>query len=372
MSAGRSSIVPCSPHANYEHYKTEIDSAIARTLAAGTYILGEAVAAFEKAFASYVGVGHGVGVGSGTDALVVALRACGIGPGDEVVTVSHTAVATVAAVELCGAVPVLVDIDAREFTMDPAAIEAAITKKTKAIVPVHLYGQMARIEAIMQIAQRRGLKVIEDCAQAHGAMRGGKKAGSFGHAAAFSFYPTKNLGAIGDGGMVCTNDAAVAQAARALREYGWRTRYVSDVPGLNSRLDELQAAILTVKLRHLDEDNRARQDLARAYDKGLADCGLSLPVCGEGNTHVYHQYVVTSPARDRLREHLSAHGIGTLIHYPVPVHAQPAYLNRTRTAGSMARTEAAARSVLSLPMYPELPEESALKVVDAIRSWAGA
>ena len=341
------SILPTDPKASYLAHKEEIDAAIARVLDSGWYILGREVAAFEQEFAAYVGVRFGIGVGSGTEALHLALRACGIGAGDEVITVSHTAVATVAAIELCGAAPVLLDIDLHTYTMDPNQIESAITERTGAIIPVHLYGHPADMESIVAIARRHGLRVIEDCAQSHGGVYKGHKMGAWGDIAAFSFYPTKNLGAIGDGGIVVTDDPELAERARLLREYGWCQRYISELPGLNSRLDELQAAILRVKLCYLDQENRRRQALSRLYDDGLSTTSLVLPQSAPGAHHVYHQYVVRSKQRDALREFLQTRGIGTLVHYPVPIHCQPAYQARIRCAGSLVNTERAAEEILS-------------------------
>lgn len=362
-------LLPSDPKANYVAHKDEIDVAIARVLESGWYILGDEVSAFEDEFACYVGVRFGVGVGSGTEGLHLALRACGIGERDEVITVSHTAVATVAAIELCGATPVLIDIDLGTYTMAPDRIENAITPCTKAIIPVHLYGHPAAMDAITSIAVRHKLRVIEDCAQSHGATYKGLKTGAWGDIAAFSFYPTKNLGALGDGGMIVTDDPQLAEQAKVLRQYGWRDRYVSDLPGLNSRLDEVQAAILRAKLPYLDEENGRRQTLARAYDENLSDTSITLPVCFPEARHVYHQYVVRPKRRDSLRAFLREREIATLIHYPVPVHQQPAYRDRVRCAGAMVNTERAARDVLSLPMYPELGVERAGRVAEAIVCW---
>jgi dTDP-4-amino-4,6-dideoxygalactose transaminase len=283
------------PKAGYLAQRAEIDAAIARVLEGGRYILGPEVSAFEREFSAYIGVRHGVGVGSGTDALVLALKAIGVAPEDYVVTVSHTAVASVAAIELAGARPLLVDIEPRTFTMDPAELArvlAAPPGRIPAIVPVHLYGQPADLDAILPLARRHGARVVEDCAQSHGARLGESRAGSLGDLAAFSFYPTKNLGALGDGGMVATADAALAERLRALREYGWRERYVSDIAGANSRLDELQAAVLRVKLGRLEARNSRRAALAAAYDRGLAGLALGLPARRAGAGHVFHQYVV--------------------------------------------------------------------------------
>lgn len=369
MVSEPSNIIPSNPKANYLAHKEAIDVAITRTLDSGWYILGPETTEFEKEFAAYIGVAFGIGVGSGTEALHLALRACGIGEGDEVITVSHTAVATVAAIELCGATPVLVDIDKETYTLDPDQIEPAITPRTKALIPVHLYGHPAAMPRIMSIAEQHGLKIIEDCAQAHGAVYAGRKLGSWGQIAAFSFYPTKNLGAMGDGGMIVTNDPALAERVGLLRQYGWRERYISDLPGMNSRLDELQSAILRVKLCYLNEENVKRQVLANAYDAQLSDTSLILPKPMPGASHVYHQYVVRSEHRDALRAFLRERGIGTLVHYPVPVHLQPAYQSRLRCIGNMAHTEKAAGEILSLPMYPELTPAQARQVAQAILSW---
>jgi len=364
-----SQIPLCNPKANYTAHKNEIDAAIARVLSSGWYILGQEVKSFENEFAGYIGSRFGIGTGSGTEALQLALRACGIGGGDEVITVSHTAGATVAAIELCGAKPVLADIDLNTYTIDTSRVEQLITKRTKAIIPVHLYGHPANMDAITTISEEYGLKIVEDCAQSHGAVYKGRKTGTWGHVAAFSFYPTKNLGAIGDGGMVVTDDQQLAKRAELLRQYGWRQRYVSDFPGLNSRLDELQAAILRAKLPYLDEETQRRQDIAAAYDRILSSTDLVLPECMPNTTHVYHQYVIRSKKRDALREFLRSENIRTLIHYPVPVHKQPAYHNRLRCADSMKNTEEAVREILSLPIFPELSVEQAQKVAELIASW---
>jgi len=359
------------PRAEYLACREEIDSAIRSVLEAGHYILGKEVAEFEKEFASYLGARFAVGVASGTDALTLALRACGVGPGDEVITVSHTAVATVAAIVHCGAQPVLVDVDSATCTLAPNALADALTSRTKALVPVHLYGQMADMGAILGFARERGLLVVEDCAQAHGAAcRLGtdetwRKAGTLGDAAAFSFYPTKNLGAIGDGGCVVTGDAAIAEQVRLFREYGWRERYVSALSGWNSRLDEMQAAILRVKLRHLDQWNEARRKIAAAYDSLLAGSHVTLPVRASDRTHVFHQYVVRLRERDRVRTALANGGVGTGIHYPVPIHRQPAYVPLGAGA-NLEITEKISGEILSLPMHPHLGIETAGAVAAAL------
>jgi dTDP-4-amino-4,6-dideoxygalactose transaminase len=365
-------MILCSnPQAQYQAHKAEIDAAIHRVLDKGWYVLGEETRMFESEFATYIGVTEAIGVGSGTEALHIALAACGIGLGDEVITVSHTAVATVAAIELVGATPVLVDIEPDHFTLDPDRLEAAFTPRTKAIVPVHLYGQPVDLMPILEIARRHDVRVIEDCAQAHGAMYGGRRVGTWGDIACFSFYPTKNLGAIGDGGMIGTNDPALAKRAHLLREYGWAERYVSHIPGLNSRLDEVQAAVLRVKLRYLDADNVARAHRAQDYDQALQGTPVSVPKRRSNATHVYHLYVIRCSARDELQAHLKAHGVGALIHYPVPIHLQPAYRGRLRGGDHLPVTEQTARSVLSLPMYPELSPMEWQTVIGAIRSFRG-
>jgi dTDP-3-amino-3,4,6-trideoxy-alpha-D-glucose transaminase len=357
--------------AEYESIRDEIDEAVSRVLARGWYILGQEVSSFEQEFASYCGVGHAVGVGSGTDALVLALRACGIGPGDEVITTPHTAVATVAAIDLVGARPVLIDIDLARYTLDPDLLEEAITPRTRAVIPVHLYGCPADLGPIIQIAKYHGVTVVEDCAQAHGARYQGRQVGSWGDVAAFSFYPTKNLGAFGDGGIVVTDDQHLAERLRLLRQYGWRERYVSELRGTNSRLDELQAAILRVKLLHLEQWNARRRKLASIYDERFASTEIVTPLEPEGATHVYHLYVVRHRRRDELQAVLKKQGIGTLVHYPVPIHLQPAYRDWGYEEGAFPAAESAARQVLSLPLYPQLSEEKARAVGDAVQAFLG-
>lgn len=362
-----------NPHAQYEARKMAIDAAIRRVLDSGRYILGEEVETFEQEFAHYVGVRHAIGVGSGTEALHLALAACGIGAGDEVITVAHTAVATVAAIELSGATPVLVDIEPDFFTLDPDELEAAITPRTKAIIPVHLYGQPADLGAITSIARRYGIKVIEDCAQAHGATYRGRPVGSWGDLACFSFYPTKNLGALGDAGAVVTDDPQLAEKVPCLREYGWSThqgkRHVSNLPGWNSRLDELQAAILRVKLQFLDADNDQRRRIAALYDELLRDSDLVLPRRRADATHVFHLYVVRSSDRDDLLCALRYSGVHAIVHYPLPVHLQPAYLGRLSGADNLPNTERAAKEILSLPIYPELTDAEVRKVTETCVSY---
>jgi dTDP-4-amino-4,6-dideoxygalactose transaminase len=364
------------PRAAYWAQKAEIDAAILQVLDSGQYILGRAVERFENDFAAYLGLAYGVGCASGTDALELALRACGIGAGDLVFTVSHTAVATVAAIERAGATPVLVDIEPGGFAMDPAALDAALRDplpgRPAAILPVHLYGEPADLAAIGELARVRGLRLIEDCAQSHGARYRERPAGSFGDFACFSFYPTKNLGALGDAGIIASADPSLAEAAREIREYGWRERYVSARSGINTRLDPIQAAVLAVKLPRLDADNARRQAIAARYDKGLAGLPIALPPRRADCSHVFHQYVIRCKDRDRLREHLRGAAIGTGLHYPVPVHLHPAYRGRVPTGPTGLRnSEQVAGQILSLPMYPQLGEAAVDRVISEIGKFFG-
>jgi dTDP-3-amino-3,4,6-trideoxy-alpha-D-glucose transaminase len=349
----------------HELLASEIRSAVDRVLTSGWFILGPELERFETSFASYLGVKHAVGVASGTDAVELALRAAGVGPGDEVITVSHSAVATVCAVERSGAVPVLVDIDPATYTMDPAQVEAAITPRTAAILPVHLYGQAADMTALEAIARHRKLLLIEDCAQAHGATHRGRMAGSIGKLAAFSFYPTKNLGAYGDAGAVVTDDAGLASRLRRLRNYGQEERHHHVESGINSRLDEVQAAILAVKLQHLDEHNEARRQLATAYRDAIT--GVTLPAVDEHDRHVYHLFVVRHPLRDAMRAWLEERGVGTAVHYPNAIHQQPAYRH---LAARLPETEKAVTEIVSLPMYIGLSVEDARHVAGLVSEFA--
>lgn len=366
MASISPSIVQNDVKAGYLSIKEEIDSAISRVLQRGRYILGEEVQAFEREFSAYVGVRFGIGVGSGTEALHLALRSCGVASGDEVITVSHTAVATVAAIELCGAKPVFVDILSDSYLIDPEKVEEAITPKTKAIIPVHLYGQVADMEAILSIAKRHRLWVIEDCAQSHGALLKGRRSGSWGDLGAFSFYPTKNLGAMGDAGMVVTDNSELAERLRLLRQYGWRQRYVSEMPGFNSRLDEIQAAILRVKLKYLDQWNALRRKKAKLYTMLFKDLAVRPPSENDPQGHVYHLYVVRVKNRDDLQIFLRDRGIETLIHYPVPIHLQKAYQYLGYRKGALPVTELCAEEVLSLPLYPEIAETDIETVANQI------
>lgn len=357
----------------HQRMRADLDEAYSRVLASSRFIIADQTRCFESEFAAYIGAGYGVGVNSGTDALHLALRACDIRSGDEVITVSHTAVATVAAVEMSGATPVLVDIDPSTFTLDPARLAEAITPRTKAIIPVHLYGHPASLGPITSIARNHNLRVIEDCAQAHGALYEGRRVGSRGDLGCFSFYPTKNLGALGDGGIVVTNDPALAERLRLLREYGWKERHVSALPGVNTRLDELQAAFLRKKLPYLNADNEERRRLAAIYNEALDLPGISIPRQQKCTEHVYHLYVIRTSHRQPLLEYLKTHGIDTLIHYPLPVHMQPAYQHRLPGSKRLAETERAAGEVLSLPLYPGLRGDEQQTVIERIRMFvAGA
>jgi Predicted pyridoxal phosphate-dependent enzyme apparently involved in regulation of cell wall biogenesis len=361
-------ILQANPRAENDLLSDEIFSAISRVLQNGQYIQGPEVSAFEAEFAEYVGARYGIGVASGTDALHLGLRALGVESGDEVITVSHTAVATVAAIEQSGAKPVFVDVDPELYTMDPNKLEAAITPRTRVIIPVHIYGNPADLNRISDIARNHDVDLLEDCAQAHGASYAGRIVGTWGKLAAFSFYPTKNLGAVGDGGMVVTNDEDLAERVRLLREYGWKKRYVSEVPGFNSRLDELQAAILRVKLKYLGQFNEFRRNLATRYTTLLSD-HITPPKELPGAQHVYHLYVIRTSQREGLQNFLINHGIGTGIHYPRPIHLQPAYSRMAVIP--LPVTEQIAKEILSLPLYPQMEmdqvEEVAILIKDYFR-----
>jgi len=355
--------------AQYHSIKAEIDAATARIFENSSFILGAEVEAFERDFAHYCGVKHAIGVSSGTDALQLALLGYGIGEGDEVITTSFTFIATAAAISHVGAKPVLVDIDPRTYNIDPAKIEAAITPRTKAILPVHLYGQPAQMTPILEIAGRYGLRVIEDACQAHGATYFGRKTGGLGDVACFSFYPSKNLGGAGDGGMLTTNDDAFAEWARKVRDHGRTGKYVHGLIGFTYRLDALQAAILRVKLAHLDAWNEARRRHAATYNELLASTGVVLPQEAEGCRSVYHVYVIRTPQRDELLAHLQRRGIGASVHYTLPIHLQPAYAALGLPRGAFPVAEACAESVISLPMYAELTRDQIEEVVEAIKEF---
>ena len=361
-----------SPLKQYQAHKHAIDEAISRVLLSGRYILVDEVAGFEREFAGYLGARHCVAVANGTEALCLALKACGIRAGDEVITVSNTAVATVAAIELIGAVPVFVDIDPVSRCMDHTLIEKVISSRTRAILPVHIYGQPARMHEIFELACRHGLAVVEDCAQACGARISNRKVGTFGHAAAFSFYPTKNLGAIGDGGCVVTDSLEIFEKLRALREYGWKERYISSEKGMNSRLDEIQAAILRVKLPFLDEDNARRRTIAGRYSQAVDNLSIIPPYPVPDTEHVMHLYVVECSERGSLQEFLKERGIGTALHYPRAVHQQGAYEGRIRGSESLPVTEKLYERILSLPMYPELSDTEVEKICVALTEWCSS
>lgn len=344
----------------------ELRAAIERVLAGTDWILGAEVAAFESEFATYCEVVGGVGVDCGMSALELALRALRVGPGDEVITAANTFIATVFAITNAGATPVLVDAERDRYTVEPELVERAITARTKAIVPVHLYGQLADMEAMRGIADRHGLVVVEDACQAHGARLNSQRAGSFGHAAAFSFYPSKNLGALGDGGIVVSDDECLLERVRILRNYGQREKYRHDVVGFNHRLDTLQAAVLRVKLPHLDRWNARRRDCAAQYGALLSAIGITPPAVAAGVEPVWHLYVIEVEDRDALRAHLAREGVDAGVHYPIPVHLQPAYRALGYAVGSFPVTERAAERILSLPMYPELAPDAIERVVDGI------
>lgn len=352
--------------AQYQIIKPEIDAAISRVLESCVFVLGPEVAAFEQNFAAYCGTSACVALNSGTSALHLALLAAGVGPGDEVITVPFTFVASVAAVLYSGARPVLVDIDPRCFTMDPALIEAAITPRTKAILPVHLYGHPADMDPIMDIARRHRLVVIEDAAQAHGAKYKGRPLGSIGDLACFSFYPGKNLGAYGEGGAVTTSNPEYAHTIRTLRDWGQDRKYHHLLRGYNYRMEGFQGAVLGVKLRHLDQWTEARRRIVRQYNDLLAQSDIETPVEMPWAEHVYHVYTVRSADRDALQAALTAEGIQTGIHYPVPVHLQPAYADLGYGPGAFPHAEAAAKQVLSLPLYPELSSQAVVQVAAAV------
>lgn len=335
----------------------QVEPALQSIMRRGWFVLGEELQAFESDFAAYCGVAFAIGVGSGTDALHLALKACGIGPGDEVITVSHTFIATALAIVWTGATPVFVDIDAETFTMDPERAAEAVTSKTRAILPVHLYGQCADMDPILDIAAAHDLKVIEDAAQAHGAVYKGRKAGSMGHLGCFSFYPTKNLGAYGDAGAVVTSDAELFERIRLLRNYGQTEKYRHDSMGYNSRLDEMQAAVLRIKLRHLDAWNARRRQIAANYSASFEDSDLRLQRTPDGFDSVYHLYVVQSTDRDHMQSALRQKNIETLVHYPVPVHSQKAVRDLHCLKMPLPATERCAKEVLSLPMGPELTDD---------------
>lgn len=360
-------IAVADPHAEFLTQATEIRAAINRVLDSGHYILGPEVSAFETEFADYIGVPNAYGVANGTEALELGLRAVGVKPGDKVATVAHTVTATATAIVEIGAEPLFVDIDPATMVMDCDALESILTShQIKAVVPVHLYGQPVDMPRLITLAHAHQAKVVEDCAQSCGAQISGKKTGAWGDAAAFSFYPTKNLGAIGDGGAITTSDNSIAQQIRDLRQYGWRQRYVSSGPGRNSRLDEMQAAILRTRLPLLDTRNSVRRSHAQRYQDALENSGLCLPIFSPEDDAVFHQYTIRTPSRDELRDYLSNLGIGTGLLYSTPLHHQPAFSSQQQ----LPQTEQAARELLNLPVHPCLTSGDIDRVITAIQSFS--
>jgi aminotransferase EvaB len=355
----------------YEEERDDVLGAVDQVLRSGRLILGESVAAFEREFAAYCGTAHGIGVNSGTDALTLALRALDLKPGDEVLTTANTAIPTVSAIVAAGGVPRFVDIRPDTYLLDPSELAASVTSRTRCILPVHLYGQCADMMVVNTVAARHGIAVLEDCAQSTGATQHGCRAGAMSDIAAFSFYPTKVLGAYGDAGLVTTSDGALASRVRRLRVYGTDGRYFAEEQGWNSRLDELHAEILRRKLRRIDRYIARRRELARRYDQQLAGLGLTLPATADGNEHVYHLYVVRHPERARIIAELTRQGIGVGIHYPWPIHLMPAYASLGYQEGVLPETERAAREILSLPMYPTLSDAAQDRVCGAIRTVLG-
>lgn len=357
--------------AQHASVKDEVESAISGVMEQAAFILGPEVAEFEKEYAEYCEAEYAVGTDSGISALELTLRTLGIGEGDEVITVANTFIATASSISFTGARPVLVDIDPETYNIDPAAIEAAITPRTKAIMPVHLYGQPADLDPILEIANRHGLAVIEDACQAHGARYKGKRVGALAAAGCFSFFPAKNLGAYGDGGIVVTNDGELAEKLRMFRNYGQREKYNHIFLAFNRRLDSIQAAILRVKLRRLDQWNENRRRVASIYDRILADSSVICPKVADYSEHVYHQYIIRAENRDTLREQLDKRGVATGLHYPVPIHLQPAYESLGYNEGDFPVSEKIAGEMVSLPVFPEMTEERANYVASQILELTG-
>lgn len=353
----------------YQTIQDDVNSNLQEVMRRCDFVLGQDVKTFEEEFATFCQVEYAVGLDSGYSALELILRAYGIGPGDEVITAANTFIATAFAITNTGAKPVLVDIDPATYNLDPTLLEAAITPATRAIMPVHLYGQTADMDPILHIASKHGMQVIEDAAQAHGARYKGKRAGSLGDAAAFSFYPGKNLGAYGDGGAVVTNDPQLAERIRMLRDLGMRVKYHHEIKGFNHRLDTMQAAVLRVKLRHLDDWNAARRQVARQYDLRLSDLIIIIPSTPEWAEHIYHLYVIRAENRDALQKYLNQAGIASGLHYPIPIHLQPAYQELGYQEGDFPITEQYAKEILSLPMYPELTTDAVDYVADTIKAF---
>jgi len=352
--------------AQHDSIREELLDAVTRTIDTSSFIMGPAIKEFEAAFAAFCGCERAVGVSSGTSALYLALLACGVGPGDEVITIPHTFIATAEAVSLCGATPVFVDIDPVTYTMDVGKLESAITSRTRAVVPVHLYGHPTDMDPLLEIARSHGLRVIEDCAQSHGATYKGRRVGSIGDMGCFSFFPAKNLGALGDAGAVTTHDEELARKVALVRNHGREGKYEHQFVGFNERMDTLHAAVLCVKLKHLDEWNRLRAAAAAEYDRLLDGSGVVRPVTRPDCTHVYHLYVIRTPDREGLQARVKERGIATGVHYPLPLHMQPAYADLNYREGDFPETERAAREILSLPMYPELSLDAVKEVAEAV------
>ncbi|WP_426957298.1 DegT/DnrJ/EryC1/StrS family aminotransferase [Muricoccus radiodurans] len=379
MNVPTTTVPQADPGAAYRAHKAEIDAAVARALASGWYILGQEGAAFETEYAAWLSAGdapamHAVGCANGTDAIALILRGMGIGEGCTVATVSHTAVATVSAIEMAGATPLLLDIDPDTYCMDPDELRAVLDTPPpglppiRAVIPVHIYGHACDLDAMLPACREAGVKVIEDVAQAHGGRLNGRMLGTIGDAAAFSLYPTKNLAAMGDAGITATPDEALAKRMGAIRQYGWHRRYISDEVGVNTRLDELQAAILRVRLPLLDAGNARRREIAARYDEALAEGPFAPPYRAPGVEHVFHQYVIRVPKREEVMARLKMEGVATAIHYPVPVHEQAAYAGRTPVGpAGCAETSRAATEVMSLPIFPELTDAQVDRVCAALR-----
>jgi len=361
-------ILCANPSEQFKSYQLEIEKAVISVMRSNRYVLGKEVDSLEKEFADYIGTTSAIGVANGTDAIELALRALNIGPGDDVITVSHTAVATVAAIECTGAKAVLVDVEPKSYTLNPVQLEECFTKNTKAIIVVHLYGNAADLDSIVTFCNSHKLFLIEDVSQAHGAKYNGKRLGSFGDFGCFSCYPTKNLGAIGDAGLVTTNNNDLANKVRMLREYGWENR-TSIFPGRNSRLDEIQAAVLRVKLKYLDADNEKRRKLAKYYSDELSELPIQLPSIRAGVESVFHLFVVQVENRQLLLKYLKEEGILAGIHYLLPVHLQPAYQDHIQTANDMSTSESIVKKIISLPIYPELSFDDAKKIINTLKKF---
>ena len=357
-----------NPQAQFNSYRDEIEKSILNVVRGNKYILGDQLQLLEDEFASFIGTKYSIGVANGTDAIEISLKALNIGTGDEVITVSHTAVATVAAIEAANATPILIDINEEDYILDPNLISNSITSKTKAIILVHLYGQSGNIELIKKICESNNIYLIEDASQAHGAFFGEKRLGNHGIIGTFSCYPTKNLGAIGDAGLITTNDEEIAKNIRKIREYGWEERYISSIKGRNSRLDEIQAAILRIKLKNLDKDNNKRKKIANLYNQEL-NGDFSKPFILPNRDHVYHLYVIRTKLRDELKSFLINQGIYTGIHYPVPIHLQKAYEKKINLGSKLNITEKVSKEIISLPIYPEIPISDVKKVIKFVNKF---